>query len=737
MKSEALNMTAFVHRSTFFAICGLTARLISAESAVATSTPQQAPTAPPPTKISRALPGLGHAPPATGLRSLAVTQYSIGSPTNEEQQYVELINRARLNPAAEGARLATLTEPSVLAAITQYGVNLTLMQAEFNAISSAQPLALNSALTTAARGHSDWMLTNAVQSHIGAGGSDGGQRMTDAGYDWWGWGENIFSYANNVIHGHAGFEIDWGEGGSGGMQSPRGHRDNIHDPDFREIGVGIRLGTNTVSGNTVGPQLVTQNLGYDGNDTPFVTGVVYYDLNGNGFYDPGEGVGGVTVNVAGSSYYAVTASSGGYTIPVPAVNTTRNVTFTGLGFNSSTTGTIAGNKNVKVDLIPTYTAPTLTGPSIAYTGSSTATYSFASINGATQYGWRYALKSAAVAEGCDNLTNATVTITAPGYTGVDSSLKDSGTASWHLAHPTAVSQYITLTTDYYPAASSSLQYRSRLGYATSDEVARVQISTDSGSTWTDLSTQAGSNGAGETVFSTKTVSLTSYANRTIRLRFAYTFTNGQYYNQTTNDVGWHVDTITFTNVNRLTGTTAVEPIASSSFAFTPPSAGTYLLSARPYFSGAYKSYGPVKEITVNTGVFEAWAAPLETAASLPAGTLANNPTGDYNKDGVSNFLAYALNLSPTTNAASLLPKAVKSGTNLQMSYTRDTTKTDITLVPQASTDLVNWFGVGAPGAPAGFTDALDSTAGNIQTRHAAVPLSSGTQVFLRLQATRP
>jgi nicotinamide mononucleotide (NMN) deamidase PncC len=737
MKSEALHMTAFFRRSSFITLCGFSSHLLAAEPTTLTSSAQQAPTAPPSTKITKVLPGLGRALPATGLSSLAVTQYSIGTPTNEEQQYVELINRARLNPPAEGARLAALTEPSVVAAISQFGVNLTLMQTEFNAIAAAQPLAINSALTTAARGHSDWMFTNAVQSHTGAGGTDGGQRMTNAGYNWWGWGENIFSYANNVIHGHAGFEIDWGTGGTGGMQSPRGHRDNIHDPDFREIGVGIRLGTNTVAGNTVGPQLVTQNLGYDGNDTPFVTGVVYYDLNGNGSYDPGEGVGGVTVNVAGSSYYAVTASSGGYTIPVPAVNTTRNVTFTGLGFNNSTTGTIAGNKNVKVDLIPTYTPPALTGPSIAYTGSSTATYSFASINGATQYGWRYSLKSAALAEGCDNLTNATVAITASGYTGVDSSLKDSGTASWHLANPGFASQYITLSTEYYPAASASLQYRSRLGYATANQVARVQVSTDSGSTWSDLSAQAGSGGAGETVFSTKTVSLASYANTSIRLRFAYTYTSGTLYTQTTNDVGWHVDTITFTNVNRLTGTTAVEPIGSSSFSFTPPSTGTYLLSARPYYSGAYKNYGPVKEITVNTGLFEAWAAPLETAASLPAGTLANNPTGDYNKDGVSNFLAYALNLSPTTNAASLLPKAVKSGTNLQMSYTRDTTKSDISLVPQASTDLVNWFGVGAVGAPTGFTDVLDSTAGNIQTRHAAVPLSSGTKVFLRLQATRP
>ena len=39
--------------------------------------------------------------------SPAAQLYSIGDPTNEEQYYLELINRARANPTAEGLRLAT------------------------------------------------------------------------------------------------------------------------------------------------------------------------------------------------------------------------------------------------------------------------------------------------------------------------------------------------------------------------------------------------------------------------------------------------------------------------------------------------------------------------------------------------------------------------------------------------------------------------------------------------------
>ena len=44
--------------------------------------------------------------------------------------------------------------------------------------------------------------------------------------------------------------------------------------------------------------------------------MVYQDTNGNGFYDPGEGIGGIRVDVTGATFFAVTSSSGGYSVPV-------------------------------------------------------------------------------------------------------------------------------------------------------------------------------------------------------------------------------------------------------------------------------------------------------------------------------------------------------------------------------------------------------------------------------------
>lgn len=255
--------------------------------------------------------------------------YSIGDPTNEEQYYLELVNRARANPSAEGIRLAATTDANVLSAYNAFGVNLVLMQSQFALIAPAAPLSMNATLMNAARAHSQNMLQNNYQGHSGPDGSLTTRLAAyTSGANGWSIGENVYAYSKSVWYGHAGFEVDWGGSAlTGGMQSPPGHRQNIHNGTFREVGIGVVLGSNGGSGG-VGPQLVTQDFGTVGGLLPFVTGVVYRDSNGNGFYDPGEGVGGVTVTIANVSNYAVTASSGGYSVPVPGSGD-YTVTFSG------------------------------------------------------------------------------------------------------------------------------------------------------------------------------------------------------------------------------------------------------------------------------------------------------------------------------------------------------------------------------------------------------------------------
>jgi hypothetical protein len=133
------------------------------------------------------------------------------------------------------------------------------------------------------------------------------------------------------------------------MQNPAGHRRNIHNGDFKEIGVGLIAGTGWEP-NPVGPYLVTQNFGNPG-DATFITGVVYEDLNANNFYDIGEGRSGVRVDVEGSAYYAVSTESGGYSVPVSG-DGAYEVTFSGGGFSEyETMATVTGGLNVKADYL--------------------------------------------------------------------------------------------------------------------------------------------------------------------------------------------------------------------------------------------------------------------------------------------------------------------------------------------------------------------------------------------------
>ena len=265
------------------------------------------------------------APAAIG----AVGAYPLyGSPTAEEQYLLELINRARANPSAEGVRLETPGDADVQTAYTFYGVSLPTMKAELAALAIRPPLVFNANLLAAARGHSQWMAANNTQSHVGANSSTAGARLDAAGYAWTAYGENVFAAASNMLHAHAAFAVDWGTGGTAGMQAGRPHRAILFDSanaGHREVGLGVVA--KVPPGTVAGPRVVTQNFATRAGLGPFITGVAFTDLNLDGFYTPGEGLGGLLVEVTGVSptadplYHAVTAGSGGWAVPVAANGT--------------------------------------------------------------------------------------------------------------------------------------------------------------------------------------------------------------------------------------------------------------------------------------------------------------------------------------------------------------------------------------------------------------------------------
>lgn len=529
-------------------------------------------------------------PPPEGL-----TPYSIGNPTDEEQQYLEYINRARANPTAEGLRLASTTDPEVLSAYAFFGVDTNLMVSQFETLSPVPPVALNAKLINAARLHSGNMFTNEYQGHYETNGAtilSPGDRITAAGYtSWYTYGENVFAYSDSVYFGHAGFEVDWGSG-PGGMQDPPGHRQSIHNGTFREVGIGIVDGTH----GPVGPQLVTEDFATTTTDQPFITGVVYYDLNGNGFYDPGEGIGGVTVLVPGSTYFAITASSGGYTVPV-TTNGVYDMTFSAPNLSYQTTANVSNLANVKVDYLPVYVPPTLTGPEPAALNQNNY-YVFSPIGGATNYQWELATVAAyTTVAGAENGTNDVTIVSSPLYSVLASDVHASGSYSYHFCHTNPAPQSLTLNADLLLNSNSQVTFAKRLGWATSNQVARVQISTDSGSTWQDLWSQPGTGSSGDPAFVRITNSLAAYAGMTAQIRFIYDYNGGAYFPQSSTGIGLYLDDIAVANAGQIESPVVNDVPEGTAFIFSPSNAGNYQLRVRAQLSGRTLPWGPPLQVS--------------------------------------------------------------------------------------------------------------------------------------------
>ncbi|HEX2561451.1 CAP domain-containing protein [Phenylobacterium sp.] len=233
---------------------------------------------------------------------------------------------------------------------------LELINAE-RAKAGAQPLAFDFDLNESAELHSRWMIDSDTFSHTGANGSTATQRMQTAGYQLtgsWSTGENI-GWAS--LRGDPGYK-DEVELLHANLMNSSGHRANILNVNFREIGVGFEVG------EYQGWQgaFVTQNFAKSGTSA-FLTGVAFDDQDGDRFYDPGEGLAGLTVtatSLSGAKYVGATYDSGGYDLALPAG--TYSVSFTGAYTAPAQTVTI-GSSNVKLDLIdPTVGSGTVTPP---------------------------------------------------------------------------------------------------------------------------------------------------------------------------------------------------------------------------------------------------------------------------------------------------------------------------------------------------------------------------------------
>lgn len=297
-------------------------------------------------------------------------------PTAIEQFELQIVNRMRANPVAEVQRLAADPDWEGTPDLNE-GVAPGTFGPE-----ARQPLAWNPNLGDAARKHSQFMLDNNVFDHVVTiNGVRTGptERVVAAGYvlgPGRGAGENL---ARTITRGdeetalnlHSLLFIDSGITG-------RGHRVALLNGGSNEVGFGIAAGTF----DNLPFSMLTQNYANAGNGS-FLLGVAIQDLNSDKFYQPGEGLGGVTITATRTSdnqvFTTTTWDAGGYSLKLDPG--TYNVTAT--GGNIGTPGPQAvtiGTQNVAADFIKSggaQAAPVIvTHPQNTRPGLSATTFSF-------------------------------------------------------------------------------------------------------------------------------------------------------------------------------------------------------------------------------------------------------------------------------------------------------------------------------------------------------------------------
>ena len=546
--------------------------------------------------------------------------YEIGEPTDEEQLFVELINRARADANAEAQRLANTTDPDVLNAINQFGVDLGLMVEQFATLTQVtQPLAINAALQQAAYLHSVDQFNSGLQSHTSSSaavspnvaGESVGDRVSNQGYQFRTVRENVFAYADSVYYGHAGFQIDWGDEGTvGGMQDPPGHRQAIHNPDIREIGVGIVYGTNQVSNFTpVGPMVVTQNFAEQLNGDPLITGVAFLDIDGDQFYDEGEGLGGIELRIPGNAFYAQTAGSGGYSLPV-SNNGNFSVTISGPSIDTRNESvSITNLQNSKLDLIYEYSETRLSAPTSLSEGVS-ATFTSSSQYGATGYEMRVARGSGfSESLGAENGTTGVSHQLPENGELVQAAVAASGLSAYQLSNLAVVGGFVIgssiedawleIEGDLLIDAGATLTFDDRITTISDSQIPIVEISTDSGATWASILNRTQPLFP-ESSFTAQSVSLANYEGQIVQIRFFLDHQGGTVQFGSGSNTGWFVDNI---RVNDAQFIQTVDSVTSSTttFTFTPEITGAFIFRARALNGERAFPFGPVMSLQVGDG----------------------------------------------------------------------------------------------------------------------------------------
>ncbi|MBL4845401.1 MAG: IPT/TIG domain-containing protein [Planctomycetes bacterium] len=217
-----------------------------------------------------------------------------GAPTPEEHELLELINRARRDPPAEGVRLGL----------------------DFSQIAARPPLTHDGLLGGAATAHTLDMATRAFYGHTNPNGVGPVGRVLDAGYalhSRYGTNrasntiENVGAASGNLLDTpqkvHDAFMID------AGVNPPK-HRELIlgigNFKGRRQAGFGYRVKAPTTF---IYDTFVTEDLAASSRDLPLVLGTAFVDTTNDGLARAGEGVAGIVVTLTHRSGFSLTTTT--------------------------------------------------------------------------------------------------------------------------------------------------------------------------------------------------------------------------------------------------------------------------------------------------------------------------------------------------------------------------------------------------------------------------------------------
>ena len=244
-------------------------------------------------------------------------------------------------------------------------------------------------------------------------------------------------------------------------------------------------------------------------------------------------------------------------------------------------------------------APAITGPDIARIGQSTA-YTFSAIPPASSYQWRYSkLTPFTVTDGAEAGMDNFLPLPA-GRVVLSTAEKATGTSSFRVGGNAPDSLYqLPMKRVFVCNASSQLTFshlRKNLGAVT----VLVESSHDGGATWQRLERWQSNNNFAPG-FNPEVIKLSGLPPGPVMLRFAAEFEQGGS-NLGGSDGGWFIDDIRLINVQETGAPTAVASVPTgTSFTFTPPELGDYLLSTRAQVFGSFftdwSAYTVVKTTT--------------------------------------------------------------------------------------------------------------------------------------------